>query len=310
MNIAHAGFEILPRDEEHGGLALVALAGHTCHKSEMREDDEYFVRGLVRRHHDSVLEHGEMIFEVDSLIYEMLSDILQDMRDNGRQAPRLELTWVNAERCIVSGNIRAWREFFANSRVTIAGFTAHFHPVWLEGLHPNDDWDAVVDSVRPIRARELREPAELLTHERVSVRFIIDRGISHEFVRHRMFSFSQESTRYCNYSEDRFGNEISVIEPCYLTPGSEAHGLWWRHVINANVSYAQMLRQGCTPQEARAVLPTSTKTELVMTGNLAAWQHFFDLRAKQTTGKAHPQAVEVAQPLYEVFRGIYPGIIE
>jgi thymidylate synthase (FAD) len=131
------------------------------------------------------------------------------------------------------------------------------------------------------------------------VRFTIDRGISHEFVRHRVMSFSQESTRYCNYSQGKFGREITVIAPCYLVEGSQPYELWRRSCMSDEVEYFTLLNMGLSPQEARAVLPNSTKTELMMTGTIRQWDHFFDLRARQLTGPAHPQAVEVAEPLMQ-----------
>ena len=151
---------------------------------------------------------------------------------------------------------------------------------------------------------------ERLTHLSQTVRFIIDRGISHEFVRHRMMSFAQESTRFCNYSNDRFGREVTVIEPCYLVKHTEPYDLWKRQCMSAEVSYFAEMNLGLFPQEARAVLANSTKTELVMTGTLRQWDHFFDLRARQITGKAHPQAVEVAVPLMEEMSGLFPTVFQ
>lgn len=303
MNIQHPGFEILPMDEEHGGLALIAMAGHTCYKSELREDETSFVRSLMKRGHDSVLEHGGMIFSTDMMTWQIIRGRIQS-------APGLVLT-EDGKNGYVGANIRALRQLFRDNPPAGYCLAAHCPELWLEGLPLLSEWQPLAmkpfaQHFRRVTSAELEDARVRRLLQRVSVRFTIDRGVSHEFVRHREFSFSQESTRYCDYS----GNGITVIEPSYLEPGSEAHGLWWRAMTNADVTYRAMIKQGCTPQEARAVLPTSTKTELVMTGNLAAWQHFFDLRAKQVTGKAHPQAVEVAQPLYEVFRGIYPGIIE
>ena len=175
------------------------------------------------------------------------------------------------------------------------------------------------------------EPTEY--HEkRVCVRFLCDRGVSHEFVRHRVFSFAQESTRYCNYSnKDKFGNEVTFIIPCWidiptgkytniskqsyedgeykqimlhenninaypLTTTSEGRFLsdcfWSEH------DYFDLLEQGWKPQQARTVLPNSLKTELIMTGYIPDWKHFFKLRDSKA---AHPQAYELAHLLHEEF---------
>ena len=139
----------------------------------------------------------------------------------------------------------------------------------------------------------------VLEHCSVTVKFICDRGVSHEIVRHRVASYCQESTRYCNYSQDGFGNEITVIEPCYLTEGTKAYTLWKNLCNCAEQVYFGMLGEGCTPQEARAVLPNSLKTEVVMTANMREWRHFFKLRCSKA---AHPQMREVACMLLEQFK--------
>lgn len=157
----------------------------------------------------------------------------------------------------------------------------------------------------------------MLEHYSFSVSFICDRGISHEIVRHRIASFAQESTRYCNYgSKD---GEITVIEPFYLLVDgervtvdnwAERYGAWREACEVAEKSYLRMIADGATPQEARAVLPTSTKTEIVMTANLREWRHFFNLRAVGTTGKPHPQMQEIAIPLLKELQEKIPVIFD
>jgi thymidylate synthase (FAD) len=147
----------------------------------------------------------------------------------------------------------------------------------------------------------------VLEHESITVRFIVDRGVSHELVRHRLASFCQESTRYCNYSKDSFDNEITVIKPCYLSEGSSDYVSWNMACGAAENAYFSMLDYGCTPQEARAVLPNSLKTEVIMTANLREWRHFFRLRATQG---AHPQMREVAVPLLKEMQRLVPVIFE
>lgn len=142
----------------------------------------------------------------------------------------------------------------------------------------------------------------VLEHESITVRFICDRSISHEIVRHRLASFSQESTRYCNYSGNRFGNQITFIKPCFLDEGTGWYKLWKQAMFVAEKEYFELLNWGCTPQEARSVLPNSLKTEVVMTANLREWRHFLKLR---TATAAHPQMRELTVPLlYELQRRI------
>ena len=139
---------------------------------------------------------------------------------------------------------------------------------------------------------------------------ICDRGITHEIVRHRIASYSQESTRYCNYAGDKFGNEITVID---ITGGFEydlqketdlkKYEAWMRAMENAEKSYFEMLELGATPQEARSVLPNSLKTEIVITMNLRSWRNFFRLRCDQ---HAHPQMREVANIALAIFKEKLP----
>lgn len=154
------------------------------------------------------------------------------------------------------------------------------------------------ESAERMIQRLIRDGHEsVLEHVSMRVKFIVDRGVSHELVRHRLASFTQESTRYCNYSQDKFGNEITVIRPCFLDNSSGAFNSWSRAMVDCENAYFMMLQQGCTPQEARTVLPNSLKTEVIMTTNLREWRHILNLRAAGTTGKPHPQMLEIMVPL-------------
>lgn len=147
----------------------------------------------------------------------------------------------------------------------------------------------------------------VLEHCSFTVKFICDRGVSHELVRHRLASYSQESTRYCNYSGDRFGKEITVIEPCFLEPGSGGYNLWKNGCLAAESAYFALLDWGCAPQEARSVLPNSLKTEVVMTANIREWRHFLRLRCSPA---AHPQMLEVATQLCELLHERVPVLFD
>lgn len=147
----------------------------------------------------------------------------------------------------------------------------------------------------------------VLEHFDITVKFICDRGVSHEIVRHRLASYCQESTRYCNYSKDGFGGEITVIQPCYLATCGAGYQMWKEACEAAETAYFNMLNFGCSPQEARAVLPNSLKTEVVMTANLREWRHFFKLR---TAPAAHPQMREVAKMLLKQMREMVPVVFD
>lgn len=158
-----------------------------------------------------------------------------------------------------------------------------------------------------IRSVIKRGHESVLEHKSITVKFICDRGVSHEIVRHRIASFSQESTRYCNYSKDGFGGEIAVIQPLYLEPDTDAWVAWEAGCKMAEAGYFALLNIGLSPQEARAVLPNSLKTEVVMTANIREWRHFLRLRCSEA---AHPQMREVANMLLDMFYGEVPVLFE
>lgn len=145
----------------------------------------------------------------------------------------------------------------------------------------------------------------MIEHRSLTVKFVCDRGVSHEIVRHRIASYAQESTRYVNYSKDKFGREITVIKPLFYEEGSEQYRLWYEAMQCAEKAYMALIESGSTPQEARAVLPSSLKTELVVTMNLREWRHFFKLR---TSSAAHPQIIEVARPLLNELKDMLPEV--
>lgn len=157
----------------------------------------------------------------------------------------------------------------------------------------------------------------ILEHEKITVRIICDRGVTHEIVRHRIASYSQESTRYCNYGSEKFGGEITVIEPCFWVTEGAWHDIknenvpkreiWKKAMEFAEESYLKLLKLGVSPQEARSVLPNSLKTEIVMTANLREWRHFFRLRCSP---KAHPQMREIAVPMLAEFKRLIPIVFD
>ncbi len=144
----------------------------------------------------------------------------------------------------------------------------------------------------------------VIEHEKVTVRIICDRGVSHEIVRHRIASYSQESTRYCNYGK---AGELTFIQPCFFPEGSDQYRVWAEAMEAAEHAYLALLCDGASPQEARRVLPNSLKTEIVVTMNLREWRHFLKLR---TAKAAHPQIREIAVPLLAEFQRRIPVIFD
>lgn len=146
-----------------------------------------------------------------------------------------------------------------------------------------------------------------IEHSQLSVRFICDRAFSHELVRHRLLSFSQESQRYCNYSKEKFGKEITFIEPINITPDTDVYPEWYTLMSHAESAYFELLEHGLLPQEARSVLPNATKTEVVATGNFREWRHVLELR---TADDAHPEMRRLMIPLLMELKEKVPVIFD
>lgn len=165
---------------------------------------------------------------------------------------------------------------------------------------------ADADSARKLLSRIIRLGHDsVLEHISVTVRIVCDRGVTHELVRHRLCSFSQESTRYANYAQDKFGSEITVIRPFFWAEDDARYALWLKAMRACEDVYLQLVEAGATAQEARSVLPNSLKTEIVTSANLREWRHIFKLRCDKA---AHPQMRQVMLPLLAAFHERIPLI--
>lgn len=298
MKIIEPSVEIIKGETP---LKHLELCGRVCYKSENHiadGTDERFIANIIRSGHEAVLEHFNFCFEVSPKVKTILA--IEDST-NARLNPGYHsfLRWTDR---VVSGNVRAWRTFLINSAENYGDlpfFLKDFvqsNPVLFPELQELrfSRWSwvrAKKATMRLMSDDELKTEAEILTHRCVTLKFICDRGVSHEIVRHRTASFCQESTRYCNYQGFVFGNEITVIKPCYLEKGTYAYITWENACDDAEIAYFELLDDKKSPQEARAVLPNSLKTEVVMTAPVWVWKHFFELRCSHA---AHPQMREVA----------------
>ena len=263
----------------------IEKCGRTCYKSEdkITEDSAMkFFKGLVNRKHYAMLEHGTVYFRFPFQANEEAQDAISRVMNS-----KYSFTKVGED-----GN------FYVTTNMRVL----------LEEV-PNEYEDLINDYA-------LEEPDD--NHIRkYTAKFIISRGIANEFVRHRVFSFAQESTRYCNYSKDKFGGELTFIRPEWIDPNElvkygkfhtvcrnkfNATSVWVAMMNNAEQDYRDLIRLGLKPQEARGVLPLDLKTELVVTGTLDQWEDFFDLRMREITGPAHPDAKAIATEWYNTIR--------
>ena len=282
MRIVNPSFEILPQGEGINGVyELIEQAGRTCYKSENKiapGTAKEFVDRMIKSEHYAMLEHGTVYLKFETL---------------ARAEKYLNNKYSEVRTCYGSFYVTT------NLRVLVENG-------WLDELS------------------YVCEPTEY--HEkRVTVLFHTQIAISREFNRHRVNSMAESSTRYCNYSKEKFGNEITINRPSWVSDketGSTRELLneycrmianndiacmsaidWWHFAnIASELAYMKLIECGKKPQEARVVLPLDTNTDLVHTAFVSDWKHFFDLRALDKTGPAHPDAKALALPLYELFK--------
>ena len=325
MKIIDAGYEILDTLNGEEILKKIERVARVCYKSEDKITEgsaEKMVRALVKSEHFAMLEHGEAILEVDHHTYEDLRWVLSELSERCGEAPMLRLTSLKlSRRDIVSGNMRAWLEFFTLCCNNSVGVNTvlfdvfsqmRYFPIFeaiQKRLEENEELSYTTGGeVRELFYRDLSYE-EMLVHYDFTVKFICDRGVSHEIVRHRVASYAQESTRYCNYSKGNVG-DVTFIRPCFFTENSVEMDNWVDSCMKAEQLYKDFILIGRTPQEARSILSNSLKTEVVMTANLREWRHFLSLRACGSTGKPHPQMLEVAVPLLKELRERVPVVFD
>jgi thymidylate synthase (FAD) len=310
MKIITPSYEVLDHLDQESLAVRIELCGRICYKSEDRIDQDSaipFVTKMAEHGHNSVLEMGVVTLEMTCADEEQVIAFFL-------LRPRYLHIDREANRLLITGSIRSFRElllFHPENAVvrTACAFLNGRHPYFFKGVLP-DAKSALFssDSSITVRKVELDEvdqlpPQSLFKHRHIAVKFIINRAVTHEIVRHRPCSFLQESQRYCRYSDEKFGNEVSFIKPMFFAEGSSEYVLWEKAMQETEQLYLKLLETS-TPQAARTVLPNSCKTELIVYANLKEWQHIFSLR---TTKAAEPSMREVMIPLQEDFQQRFLG---
>ena len=284
MKLIESSVQII---EEKDPYKMIELAGRTCYKSEDKITEnsaKEFVDRMIKLGHGAMLEHGTIYLTIDGE-----DPNLSKIQSN----PHTKVNLVPYE-VLTEGNYTISYKAYITTNLRV--------------LVENNLKELLCYQVEPTEHHE----------KRITAKFICDRGVSHEFVRHRVFSFAQESQRYCNYNKDKFNNELTFIKPTWLDIPTGDYTYWdgdWCDIDNmkiqlpsdngiadnflwclnnAGMQYRLLINKGLKPQEARAVLPNATKTELVMTGFESDWEHFFELRC---SGAAHPDAKKLADEL-------------
>ena len=272
MNLVESSTKILK--QEGGSIAnmmkFITKVGYTCYKTNKEITNEVaatFVDGLIKRGHGAMLEHGTVFLAIpaEKMKNEQVSKIVSNLISYH--------LWTRYTEKIM--NDKLYLIIVTNFRVIVENNLQQFM---------KDYWYIPTQDERKCRP---------------TVKFITDRGVSHESVRHRTLSFAQESTRYCNYAKEKFGASVTFIQPDWIK--SEDQTEFEEDCTTIEKLYFKWINKGYPAQLSRYFLINGTKTELVITGFVDDWQHFFDLRALDKTGPAHPDIKKLALPLYQEF---------
>lgn len=308
MKIIEPSFEIQDDLDNASIVVRLEACGRVCYKSEDMITDASaipFVTRIAEHGHNSVLEMAVVSFKVichPDHVLELLSSqpkyLVIDRIDNGM---------------VVTGSIRAFRELYTlnphnqlvNDLVTVI---AEKEPYLFEKVFEKEK-ALKMDPQVSISKMTLRDVDNLqadlkIRHRFVSVKFIVNRAVTHELVRHRPCSFLQESQRYCRYSQAKFDNQVTFIKPMFFKKESEEYRLWKEAMELTEAKYLKLLASS-TPQAARTVLPNSCKTEIIVYCNLQEWQHIFALRTVQS---AEPSMREIMIPLQQKMKLSFPVI--
>jgi thymidylate synthase (FAD) len=310
----------------------IEIAGRTCYKSEaLITEDSYkeFLKIIKNKHHESVFEHVTLYFSVSEAIYTLFLSL-------AGYAKYFKISKLKNDsgiyQFIISGSVRSFRDLFTRTQGKFIGTDIELAIQYFY-KYLMDTYILFFDDVIVNIAASLTRSSNMFTHVDIkeitvsclsyeealihrtwTVRVVCDRGVTHEIVRHRPVAYSQESTRYCNYSKDKFNSNVTFIRPPWvnLSTGvydeSSLNGMcasvansdliWLISMISVEKDYLNLLNYGWSPQQARDVLPNSLKTEIIITADFSEWQHIFSLRTAET---AHPQMREIMLPVQESF---------
>jgi thymidylate synthase (FAD) len=309
MKVIPASFEIQDALDRQTLAERIEACGRICYKSEGKigiNTAEPFIKNILKHGHNSVAEMGvatlRVSFDSESLAHKFLAT----------QPKYMQIDRPGKGEMLITGSIRGYRELFKGQPTdklikAMVGYLGNRQSLFFEDLIPRHGWMPQTGvEIEKLPLTEVDKlPYELLAkHRFLGVKFITNRAVTHEIVRHRPCSFLQESQRYCRYSEDKFANQVTFIKPLFFAEESEEYRLWAQVMAETEKLYLKLLETS-SPQAARTVLPNSCKTEIIVYCNLMEWMHILRLR---TTPQAEPSMREVTIPLLKAFGKRWPNI--
>lgn len=341
MKTVSANYEILElpeADDVLGVLKHIERIGRVCYKSEDKITDEScikFIEMLKNRKHWAMLEHYIFVLSVPYEVYMNITNQYSFLYDDMNFVNAMK--FVNATYC-TNNDFEITEKYPCLISLSFTSINNIIQCSVCNDLNPNDGiikiWKFLhnhypqsvvdfsfdndlydenisidIDGIKFLTREEIKSlPANLrLIHDSASVKFTTDRGVTHELVRHRPASWAQESTRYCNYHSDKFDNNISFLHPLFFDDKEELYNEWMEAVKDAEKHYNKLIELGAVAQEARSVLPHSTKVDILMTARMGEFVHFFKMRVPST---AHPQMREITIPLFEEMHSMEKEIFD
>ncbi len=309
MRVIPPSFEIL-RELDHDSMARrIEFCGRVCYKSEGKINDESarpFITNILKRGHNSVAEMAVLTIKVTADTQGYINHFYE-------LVPRyLVIDRLDKATLLITGSVRGFRELFMDHPAVkmVKGITAVLagrYPLFFDDLRPRIGWlpqvGIALEKV-PLTEVETLDASLMARHRFLTVKFITNRAVTHEIVRHRPCSYLQESQRYCRYDKDQFGSEVTFIKPMFFDESSAEYKLWERAMVETETLYFELLKTA-SPQAARTVLPNSCKTEIIVFASLLQWRHIFRLR---TSTAAEPSMRELMIPLAEEFKLIFPAV--
>lgn len=311
MKVIPASFEIQDDLDRLSLAERIEACGRICYKSEGKigiGTAAAFIKNILKHGHNSVGEMGVVTlrvhFDAESLAHKFMAI----------QPKFMQIDRPAKGEMMITGSIRGYRELFKEHPTdklvkAMVGYLGNRHSLFFEDITPPHGWmpQTGVTIVKLALAEVDKLPFDLLIkHRFVGVKFFTNRAVTHEIVRHRPCSYLQESQRYCRYSEDKFGSEVTFIKPLFFEEDSAEYKLWLKAMVETEKLYLKLLETS-SPQAARTVLPNSCKTEIIVYCNLLEWLHILRLRI---TPQAEPSMREVMIPLLKDLAKRWPSIFD
>ncbi len=310
MKIIKPYFTILHELDRQSLAVRIEYSGRICYKSEDSINQNSaipFVRKMAEYGHNSVLEMGVITFRVFGATQQQLDSFYTCI-------PRYLQVDSEQENLLITGSVRAYRELFLKYPdndivLSFTTFLAKRHPYFYDKIReqgiPSSPSNLSIEKI-DLEDIEKFNTDLLARHRHLAIKFVVNRAVTHEIVRHRPCAFLQESQRYCRYSTDKFGNEVTFIQPLFYEEGTSEFEKWQQAMESTEKIYLNLLETS-TPQAARTVLPNSCKTEIIVYANLFEWKHILSLR---TPKNADPSMREIMIPLHQELKKLYPDLFQ